>query len=51
MKMKKTALVLSALALSIGLAMGPVTTANAAETASASTSAQPLPSLAPMLEK
>ncbi|HBE9079834.1 MULTISPECIES: serine endoprotease DegP [Serratia] len=49
--MKKTALVLSALALSIGLAMGPVTTANAAETASASTSAQPLPSLAPMLEK
>jgi serine protease Do len=51
MKMKKTALVLSSLALSIGLAMGPVTTANAAETASASTSAQPLPSLAPMLEK
>ena len=49
--MKKTALVLSALALSIGLAMGPVTTANAAETASASTSAQPMPSLAPMLEK
>ncbi|MEX2976418.1 serine endoprotease DegP [Serratia fonticola] len=49
--MKKTALVLSALALSIGLAMGPVTTANAAETASSSTSAQPLPSLAPMLEK
>ncbi|WP_199063593.1 serine endoprotease DegP [Serratia sp. ASV30] len=49
--MKKTALVLSALALSIGLAMGPVTTANASETASASTSAQPLPSLAPMLEK
>ena len=49
--MKKTALVLSALALSIGLAMGPVTTANAAETASASTTAQPMPSLAPMLEK
>lgn len=49
--MKKTTLVLSALALSISLAMGPVTTANAAETASASTTAQPMPSLAPMLEK
>jgi serine protease Do len=51
--MKKTALVLSALAFSIGLALGPVTTANAAESASASTSvnSQQLPSLAPMLEK
>ena len=44
----KTALVLSALAFSIGMAMGPVT-ASAAETASSST--QQLPSLAPMLEK
>ncbi len=51
--MKKTALVLSALAFSIGMAMGPVVTANAAESASASTAAnnQQLPSLAPMLEK
>lgn len=49
--MKKTALVLSALAFSIGLVLGPVSAANAAESASASTSAQPLPSLAPMLEK
>lgn len=46
--MKKTALVLSALAFSIGMAMGPMT-AVAAETASSST--QQLPSLAPMLEK
>ncbi|ANS41180.1 serine endoprotease DegP [Serratia inhibens] len=46
--MKKTALVLSALAFSIGMAMGPMT-AGAAETASSST--QQLPSLAPMLEK
>ncbi|BEM51415.1 serine endoprotease DegQ [Serratia marcescens] len=46
--MKKTALVLSVLAFSIGMAMGP-TTASAAETASSST--QQLPSLAPMLEK
>ncbi|MGO4745420.1 serine endoprotease DegP [Serratia quinivorans] len=46
--MKKTALVLSALAFSIGMAMGPMT-ASAAETASSST--QQLPSLAPMLEK
>ena len=46
--MKKTALVLSALAFSIGMAMGPVT-ASAAETASSNT--QQLPSLAPMLEK
>ena len=50
--MKKTTLAMSALALSLGLALGPVS-AFAAETASsASTSAaQPLPSLAPMLEK
>ncbi|ROR05063.1 serine endoprotease DegP [Erwinia sp. JUb26] len=48
--MKKTTLVLSALAFSIGLAMNPVT-ASAAETASSSTSTQQLPSLAPMLEK
>ena len=47
--MKKTTLVLSALALSIGLAMGPVSSAVAAETASSSS--QQLPSLAPMLEK
>ncbi len=46
--MKKTTLVLSALALSLGMAMNPVT-ASAAETASSST--QQLPSLAPMLEK
>ncbi|KFK93437.1 MULTISPECIES: serine endoprotease DegP [unclassified Serratia (in: enterobacteria)] len=49
--MKKTALVLSALAFSIGLTLGPVTTATAAESVSASTSMQQLPSLAPMLEK
>ncbi|AHG21232.1 serine endoprotease [Chania multitudinisentens RB-25] len=49
--MKKTALVLSALAFSIGMAMGPLVTANAAETVSASSSSQPLPSLAPMLER
>lgn len=46
--MKKTALVLSALALSLGMAMSP-TYVMAAETASSST--QQLPSLAPMLEK
>lgn len=48
--MKKTTLVLSALAFSVGLAMGPMT-ASAAETASANTPSQQLPSLAPMLEK
>ncbi|MFG1173663.1 serine endoprotease DegP [Erwiniaceae bacterium CAU 1747] len=48
--MKKTTLVLSALAFSIGLAMNPVTV-SAAETASSSTPTQQLPSLAPMLEK
>lgn len=47
--MKKTALVLSALALSVGLAMGPVSTAISAETVASSS--QQLPSLAPMLEK
>ncbi|EKN3593803.1 serine endoprotease DegP [Yersinia enterocolitica] len=47
--MKKTTLVLSALALSIGLAMGPVSSVVAAETASSSS--QQIPSLAPMLEK
>ncbi|MTD27296.1 serine endoprotease DegP [Erwinia sorbitola] len=47
--MKKTTLVLSALALSLGLALNPLA-ATAAETASSSTTQQ-LPSLAPMLEK
>ncbi|KEA53133.1 MULTISPECIES: serine endoprotease DegP [Mangrovibacter] len=47
--MKKTTLALSALALSLGLALNPVA-ALAAETSSASTS-QEMPSLAPMLEK
>ncbi|WP_130834064.1 serine endoprotease DegP [[Erwinia] mediterraneensis] len=46
--MKKTTLALSALALSLGIALQPVTV-SAAETAS--TSSQQLPSLAPMLEK
>ncbi len=48
--MKKTTLVLSALAMSIGLAMSPLS-ASAAETASSSTPTQQLPSQAPMLEK
>ncbi|RPH30800.1 serine endoprotease DegP [Buttiauxella warmboldiae] len=48
--MKKTTLAMSALALSLGLALGPVS-AIAAQTASSATAAQPLPSLAPMLEK
>ena len=47
--MKKTTLVLSALAFSIGLVMNPLT-ASAAETSS-SVASQQLPSLAPMLEK
>lgn len=47
--MKKTTLVLSALALSLGLVLNPLA-ASAAETASSS-STQQLPSLAPMLEK
>ncbi|NIY47979.1 serine endoprotease DegP [Cedecea colo] len=48
--MKKTTLAMSALALSLGLALGPVS-ATAAETASSASSTQQLPSLAPMLEK
>ncbi len=48
--MKKTTLAMSALALSLGLALGPVS-AIAAETASSVTSSQQMPSLAPMLEK
>ncbi|AVF35802.1 serine endoprotease DegP [Rahnella sikkimica] len=47
--MKKSTLFLSALALSIGMALAPVSSALAAETASSSTTQ--LPSLAPMLEK
>ena len=47
--MKKTTLALSALALSLGLALSPLS-ATAAETSSATT-AQQMPSLAPMLEK
>ncbi|MFD3227790.1 serine endoprotease DegP [Rahnella aceris] len=49
--MKKSSLFLSALALSIGMAMAPVSSALAAETASSSTSTTQLSSLAPMLEK
>lgn len=48
--MKKTTLAMSALALSLGLALSPLS-ASAAETSSAATTAQPMPSLAPMLEK
>lgn len=48
--MKKTALVLSALAFSIGMAVGPVT-ASAADVVAPSATSQQLPSLAPMLEK
>ncbi len=48
--MKKTTLAMSALALSLGLALGQVS-AIAAETASSVTSPQQMPSLAPMLEK
>ncbi|EOZ7489124.1 serine endoprotease DegP [Enterobacter roggenkampii] len=48
--MKKTTLAMSALALSLGLALSPLT-ATAAETASAAATAQQMPSLAPMLEK
>ncbi|MCU6667307.1 serine endoprotease DegP [Enterobacteriaceae bacterium H4N4] len=48
--MKKTTLAMSALALSLGLALSPLS-AIAAETASAASSAQQMPSLAPMLEK
>ena len=48
--MKKTTLAMSALALSLGLALSPLS-ASAAETASSATTAQQIPSLAPMLEK
>lgn len=41
---------MSALALSLGLALSPLS-ASAAETASSATNAQQMPSLAPMLEK
>ncbi|EPD0132841.1 serine endoprotease DegP [Enterobacter hormaechei] len=47
--MKKTTLAMSALALSLGLALSPLATA--AETASSAATAQQMPSLAPMLEK
>ncbi|HAS1961529.1 TPA: serine endoprotease DegP [Enterobacter cloacae] len=48
--MKKTTLAMSALALSLGLTLSPLT-ATAAETASSAATAQQMPSLAPMLEK
>ncbi len=48
--MKKTTLAMSALALSLGLALSPLS-ASAAETGSSATTAQQMPSLAPMLEK
>lgn len=48
--MKKTTLAMSALALSLSLALSPLS-ATAAETASSATTAQQMPSLAPMLEK
>ncbi|MBJ3795844.1 serine endoprotease DegP [Enterobacter asburiae] len=48
--MKKTTLAMSALALSLGLALSPLT-ATAAETASSAATSQQMPSLAPMLEK
>ncbi|MCL2896257.1 serine endoprotease DegP [Brenneria tiliae] len=48
--MKRKSLVLSALTLSLAMAMGPIG-AYAAETASSSPSPTTLPSLAPMLEK
>lgn len=47
--MKKTTLAMSALALSLGLALSPL--AMAAEAASSAATAQQMPSLAPMLEK
>ena len=47
--MKKSTLAMSALALSLGLALSPL--AMAAETASSAATAQQMPSLAPMLEK
>ncbi|MEL2240321.1 serine endoprotease DegP [Leclercia adecarboxylata] len=48
--MKKTTLAMSALALSLGLALSPLS-ASAAETGSSAATAQQMPSLAPMLEK
>ncbi|HAZ75147.1 MAG TPA: serine endoprotease, partial [Enterobacteriaceae bacterium] len=48
--MKKTTLAMSALALSLGLALSPLSV-SAAETASAIPPSQQMPSLAPMLEK
>jgi len=48
--MKKTTLAMSALALSLSLALSPLS-ASAAETASSAANAQQMPSLAPMLEK
>lgn len=48
--MKKTTLAMSALALSLSLALSPLA-ANAAETTSSTVTAQQMPSLAPMLEK
>ncbi|MEO3989958.1 serine endoprotease DegP [Pseudocitrobacter cyperus] len=48
--MKKTTLAMSALALSLSLALSPLS-ASAAETASSAATAQQMPSLAPMLEK
>jgi len=48
--MKKTTLAMSALALSLGLALSPLSV-SAAETASATPPSQQMPSLAPMLEK
>ncbi|WP_256124714.1 serine endoprotease DegP [Enterobacter hormaechei] len=48
-KHEKTTLAMSALALSLGLALSPL--AMAAETASSAATAQQMPSLAPMLEK
>jgi len=47
--MKKTKLAMSALALSLSLALSPMS-AMAAETASSASAVQPMPSLAPMLE-
>jgi len=48
--MKKNTLAMSALALSLGLALSPLS-ASAAETVSSAATAQQMPSLAPMLEK
>lgn len=48
--MKKTTLAISALAVSLGLALGPMV-ASATQTEATVTSSQQLPSLAPMLQK